>query len=170
MSEAAKRYARALFALKQDRAGLAAGVKLVTDRPELYSALCNPTVSAADKVRLVDTVLIGVDEVFLHFFKLLCQNARMPQLPEIAREYDTLCLEREGGIRARLCYAVKPTEAGLERIKQAVCKKYHKTSVAMRLEEDPTLLGGFVLYVGNTRYDNSLKTRLAGLQSNLQAR
>ena len=40
----------------------------------------------------------------------------------------------------------------------------------MRLEEDPTLLGGFVLYVGNTRYDNSLKTRLAGLQSSLQAR
>ena len=94
----------------------------------------------------------------------------MPQLPEIAQEYDTLCLEQEGGVRARLIYAVKPSDAELERIKQAVCKKYHKTSVAMHLEEDQSLLGGFVLYVGNTRFDNSVKSRLASLQSSLQAR
>ena len=289
MSEAAKRYARALFELKQDRAGLAAYTRAIVDQPALYSALCNPTVSASDKVKLVETVLSslaagspvpevvpstpetdspnpavvlsnleakspdpgavpstpetdspnpavvlsnleakspdpgvvpsvpemdspnpavvlsnpeakspnpgavpstleakspregatlsgkeavlsGTDGVFLHFFKLLCQNARMPQLPEIAQEYDTLCLEQEGGVRARLIYAVKPSDAELERIKQAVCKKYHKTSVAMHLEEDQSLLGGFVLYVGNTRFDNSVKSRLASLQSSLQAR
>ena len=303
MSEAAKRYARALFELKQDRAGLAAYTRAIVDQPALYSALCNPTVSATDKVKLVETVLSslaagspvpevvpstpetdspnpavvlsnleakspdpgvvpsvpemdspnpavvlsnpeakspnpgavpsvpemdspnpavvlsnpeakspnpgavtstpeakspdsgavpstleakspregatlsgkeavlsGTDGVFLHFFKLLCQNARMPQLPEIAQEYDTLCLEQEGGVRARLIYAVKPSDAELERIKQAVCKKYHKTSVAMHLEEDQSLLGGFVLYVGNTRFDNSVKSRLASLQSSLQAR
>ena len=51
-----------------------------------------------------------------------------------------------------------------------ICRKYHKTGVNLQLKEDPSLIGGFILTVGDDVYDRSVKASITKLQNSLVRR
>ncbi|MDY4785606.1 F0F1 ATP synthase subunit delta [Pygmaiobacter massiliensis] len=51
-----------------------------------------------------------------------------------------------------------------------LCKLHHKRFVRLEIQQDPTLLGGFLLEIEGVRYDRSVRSRLENLAKQLQER
>ena len=91
--------------------------------------------------------------------KVLCQNGLLSSWMDIADEYRRVSEEESTKLSVRLRYVTKPEEEQLKRIRTFVYNKYHTRNIEMRLEEDASLGGGFILEVGNDQYDWSTKGR-----------
>ena len=61
----------------------------------------------------------------------------------------------------------KPDEEQTARIKEYLKKKYQAEQVELKLEEDASLIGGFVLKVHDMVLDRSLRGKLEKMKQNL---
>ena len=105
-----------------------------------------------------------------NFLKELCDNQDADRIGEILEAYRGLCLEKNGILRAELRCAVQPTGEQLEQMTARLCRKYQKSDVRWTIRHDPSLIGGFVIRVGDVESDWSLKGRLKQLQQKLMWR
>lgn len=67
--------------------------------------------------------------------------------------YDSIVRERENTIEAVFTYVTKPDDAQVESLKAKIAADWGKAKVELRLQEDPSIIGGFVLSVGEQVYD-----------------
>jgi len=137
---------------------------LLHNSNELVEALENPAISMKEKEAVIDKLF---DKEITSFLKVLTNNNAIGSFTEIMNSYEELLLDHQNILKAKLTYTVKPDESQIEDIKNMLCEKYHKSGVYLELEEDPSLIGGFVLYTGNTEYDKSIKGALSELQKTL---
>ena len=70
-------------------------------------------------------------------------------------------------LKATLRYAAPPTEEEREALKARLKTAARATEVILEEEADPTLLGGYVLQVGGTVFDNSDRTAFHHLEEQL---
>ena len=91
------------------------------------------------------------------FFKVVTDNGEADSIFEIFASYDELVLRKNKVVKAVFAYVTKPDDRKIEDIKNMICRKYHKTGVNLQLKEDPSLIGGFILTVGDDVYDRSVK-------------
>ena len=115
--------------------------------------------------RLLDALEIqGLARRFLLF---LLRKERFPLLPEICRRYGELADERLKRVRVTLSVPSPLQKDELESVRQALGEKIGKT-VALRQEEDPSLLGGWVAEIGRSElWDASITGELAGIKRKL---
>ena len=113
--------------------------------------------------------LSSIDKIFpeeiKNFLKVVCRNQRMSEISQILFAYDRYCKMQEGIQMATLTCVEAPDEKRLEKIREFLCEKYHKTDVKIEIVKDPALLGGFILKTGDD--DWSLKGRLSRLEQKL---
>ena len=83
-------------------------------------------------------------------FELLGEGAQAPLKVEIA------CI-------------TPPTEEQLEKIRQVVREKYHVEQVEFVIRRDPSVVGGFNIFVGDDNYDWSTLGRIRQLRKSFQA-
>ena len=88
----------------------------------------------------------------------------------IMEAYEAILLESKNMLKAKLKYVVKPDDEQITKIKDMLCNKYKKTGVSLELEEDASLIGGYILYVGNTEYDKSMMGALSEMKKTLVGR
>jgi F-type H+-transporting ATPase subunit delta len=172
---AARRYARALFALARDedrvspvRDELAALAGLIEAHPELRQALFRPVHPAAQRKaalaalaeRLGSSVLLG------HFLQYLIDQRRLIDFGEIRAEYERLADAAAGRVHAELSSATPLADVQVERLRRALVARSGR-DVAIRVAVDPTLLGGVVAKLGDLVFDGSLRTQLAQLRASL---
>lgn len=165
------RYAQALFELVQDEEALNRDVELLTGTPELWKALLNPSVSQREKDRVLCRLFQGQSrKELLDFYRLLCRRDRMALLPAIREEYHKLSLKRENGAIALFRCARRPSQEDLERIGQALKKRHGLSRLEFQIQEEPELLGGFVIHLEGVTYDKSVRGMLQGLRRSLKER
>ena len=124
--------------------------------PETASQLSDPTVPLENRLAIIDSIFPTEVRDIL---KVLCQNGLLSSWMDIADEYRRVSEEESTKLSVRLRYVTKPEEEQLKRIRTFVYNKYHTRNIEMRLEEDASLGGGFILEVGNDQYDWSTKGR-----------
>ena len=78
--------------------------------------------------------------------------------------------EKNSTVKALFTYVTKPDDAQIEQLKKKIAKDYNKKNVVLELEQDKSLLGGFVLTVGDTVLDQSVKTSMTRLQRHFAER
>ena len=83
-------------------------------------------------------------------FELLGEGAQAPLKVEIA------CI-------------TPPTEEQLEKIRQVVREKYHVEQVEFVIRRDPSVVGGFNIFIGDDNYDWSTLGRIRQLRKSFQA-
>ena len=162
----AANYAKVLFSLGLQEEVIK-GAKEVLSNKELMEALENPSIKRLEKEAVIDRIF---DKEICSFIKVLNLHGQIGAAAEVFQEYDAMVLESNHIIKAQLSYVTKPKETEIQQIKDMLCNKYRKTGVIMELKEDPALIGGFVLSVGNTEYDKSIKGTLEELQKTLVRR
>ncbi len=167
ISQRAINYAKILDSLNVVKADLDAAKKLLFNCKELMEVLENPAIKKKEKESVIDEIF---DPEIAKFIKLLCENQMIQVFAEIMEAYDEIVFEHNNTLKAKLIYAVKPEDDKLAQIKSMLCEKYKKTDVFLELEEDASLIGGYVLYVGDTEYNKSIKGALSEMQKTLIGR
>ncbi len=163
----AANYAKVLFSLGLQEEVIKKSKEVLSQNKELMEALENPSIKRLEKEAVIDRIF---DKEIRSFIKVLNLHGQIGAAAEVFQEYDAMVLESNHIIKAQLSYVAKPEETEIQQIKDMLCNKYRKTGVIMELKEDPALIGGFVLTVGNTEYDKSIKGTLEELQKTLVRR
>ena len=92
---------------------------------------------------------------------------KMSYIDEIIEAYYKKYNEANNILTATLSYVVEPNDNQLSQIKNYLAKKYNKETVEITMIEQPELIGGFVLKVGDIEEDNSIRGRLNRLEKKL---
>ena len=101
---------------------------------------------------------------------MMSDNDDVACAPEMFEAYDSLVRQSENAIEAVFTYVTKPDDAQIEGLKAKIAKDYGKERVELRLEHDPSIIGGFVLTVGEEVYDQSIRTSMAKMKRHFAER
>ena len=174
-TRAALRYAKAILDLAKDK-NLAKEVNddmiLIRDTIEQNSDLGvmvkSPIIkSGVKKSILKDIFKKKVNAITMGAIDLLIENKRLNLLPLVAKEYIVIYDFMKGIEVAHITTAVPLTKS----LEEAMLKRVHETvdnEVSLVNVVDPSIIGGFVLRIGDKQYDSSVATRLGDLLSQFE--
>ena len=169
----ASRYAKSLLELAQEKnvlekvnEDMKLFSKTVAQNRDFHLLLQNPIVKADKKLAVINAVFKGkVNEMTLAFFDIVARKNRESLLAFIAAEFETQFNLYKGIQKAKVTSAVPLTPALREELGLRLVAQTGKT---IELEEnvDPSLIGGFVLRVGDKQIDSSVRYNLRKLRNN----
>ena len=164
----AGRYAAALFqvaAVKSEeqkiQADLGSAHKLLLDSlPQLR----HPRVPAASKKKLLHDALDGkVGATTLKFLDLLVDKKRFELMVMISAVYAKLAADKRGSAKAHVRTA-SPLSAETQQQLAAKLKKFTGKEIELDVKEDPELIGGITVKIGDWVLDSSLRGQLRRLR------
>lgn len=172
----ARRYAKALVQLGSEgglidrfREELAAIDRLFADNGELRAAFSDPAITLEQKREIMKALVTksGCSELVGNFLLLLVDKNRVAFLGQIVQTYETLADEQSGVIRPviRTAFAL---DANQVTAIQGALEKQTGKKVVPQVVVDGSLIGGVVTQIGDTAFDNSVKTQLKRIQDILQ--
>jgi F-type H+-transporting ATPase subunit delta len=107
----------------------------------------------------VAKVVSGADERFLNFLELLAERHRLPVLPRIRREFNSLWREEKQLLPVNVTSAVELDDKLVKGIGDRIQEQTGQ-EVELTSEVDPEVLGGLVVRVGNLVMDATVRNRL----------
>ena len=171
------RYARALFQLAQEQGCEDAVYDGLTRFAHNYllaiaqfnEVLSDPRVAREEKVRLVE-LAVGepVHDTLKQFIAFVAEQKREDKMFFIAMKYMEMYREKHGILSTHITTATELSEATYERIK-AFIKQTFDADAEMDVKIDPSLIGGFILDIENTRLDASVAGQLNELKNKLKS-
>jgi len=141
---------------------------MIGGHSNLLEAFNNPTV-AYDQKRKVLSELISrtrVSETTANFLRVLLQNQRLAELPQINDKLAEILDERAGVVSAHVTSARPLSESVRNTLQQKVGELTGKRA-RLNFATDESLLGGVVTRIGSTIYDGSVKNELSRLRDEL---
>lgn len=167
MKQAAYNYGRVLYELGVSGTAVDEAREIFGRAPELLRVLKSPVASKSGKHRVIDRIF---PEEMRNFLKVLCDHQDAAYLEDVFRAYHLCKCRHDGILPATLYYVTKPDQAQLGGMKRVLCETYGTKDVEFTLKEDPGLIGGFVVRVGDVETDWSMKGRLKQLEQILTRR
>lgn len=167
VKQAAVNYGQALYQTIADRAVVDEAERVYSETPELQKILCSPIVNYTEKAAVIEQIF---PQEMKSFFKSVCYHGKADCLPEIFEVYTRLTKEKMSILTATLYYTILPGESYIEQMKAFLLKKYGGKEVELKLVQDISLIGGFLLEIGNTRYDMSTRGAMERLRQKLVRR
>ncbi|HEX8269497.1 MAG TPA: ATP synthase F1 subunit delta [Flavobacterium sp.] len=172
-TRAAIRYAKAILDTAQSK-GVASEVNTdmqqiastITSNEELRDFIANPTTSVVIKENAMNEIFTGVNGVTTSLFHLLFENKRFEILDGIASEYNRLFDEMNGFEVARVTTAV-PMDAEMEAKVLDKIRTFSSKKINIENIVDPSIIGGFILRIGDQQYNASIANRLHVLKREL---
>lgn len=140
--------------------------------PQLSALADNPKVSAELVFNVVVDVLarqqVTLPPAAVNFLRTVIDNGRVSALPEIASQYQTL-LNTQRGVHDAVIHSAFPLEPAqlaelMATLEQRFGRKLNPTVV-----DDPALIGGVRVAVGDEVLDTSVKARLDQMRAALTA-
>lgn len=177
VSEAAGRYARAVFdlakdakqleAVEQDFAKFAAAWK---ESADLRDVARSPLIDPVEKSKALVAVAekIGLSELGRKTIGAVAQNRRAAELPQIASAYRALVARERGARQVEVIFARTPGEQEKNAVVSALGEKLG-AKVEAEISVDESLIGGFVARVGSRQFDASVKAKLDALRLALKS-
>lgn len=167
VKQAAVNYGEALYQTIPDCAVVGEAEKIYSETPELREILRSPIVNFDEKAAVIDRLF---PQEMKSFFKSVCYHGKADCLPDIFEIYTRLTKEKMAVLTATLYYTILPGESYIEQMKAFLLKKYGGEEVELKLVQDLSLIGGFLLEIGNTRYDMSTRGAMERLRQQLVRR
>ncbi|MGX1928114.1 ATP synthase F1 subunit delta [Flagellimonas sp. 2504JD4-2] len=169
-SRAAIRYAKATLdfaiekkaaeAVEKDMREISA---TISENTELQKILESPIVKGEVKKISLQKIFKGSNEITKGLIGTLTDNKRIGLLQEVALKYVILHEQLKGEGVAYVTTAV-PLTADLEKKILGEVTKITGNKVTIENKIDESIIGGFVLRVGDLQYDASVANKLNGLK------
>lgn len=174
----ASRYAKSLLELAVEKGQLDA---VRADMDTFRSALANrdftlllksPIVHADKKLAILDAIFKDkMNPLTLAFLRISVQKGREPFLTDMAGAFIEQYRELKGILSVRVLSATPLDASVLDRIREQL-RQSGTASGEVQLENvvDPALIGGFILELGDRRYDASVARKLDLLRKEVQSK
>jgi F-type H+-transporting ATPase subunit delta len=169
-ARAAIRYAKALLSLAIESKTAEAvnkDMKLIADTlkesKELSEALQSPVIPASVKKSIVLEVFKNTNTSTRNLIDTLVANNRIDLLSDVASKYNQLFDESKGIQLATVITAVELT-SDLKKKVLAKAKELTGKDVEIKNMVDESILGGFILRIGDMQYNASVANQLNKLK------
>lgn len=170
-STIARNYAEALFTAGERSgdssrfADLIEGVGGAMEADErIRLTLESPRFPKPVKQALLTKALTGkAPPAFIAFLGAVIKRNRQSLLPTIAREYLSLVDTKFNRVHAGVTVARKP-DAELQQLIKERLSQYMAKDVIPHFREDPAILGGVIVRVGDRILDGSLRRKMVALR------
>jgi len=172
-SEAARRYASALFDLAQEN-GVLADVQTAFSRfaetvsgsKDLSRLIASPLFARDDKAGVLKQVAESAEmpDLFARFLGTVAMNGRAADLPATHDAFETLYAKQRGVQRAIARTATEMSDDQRSRLEGVIADAVGG-NVDLTTEVDEDLIGGIQLRIGSTLVDASLKAKLERLNT-----
>ncbi|WP_303316533.1 ATP synthase F1 subunit delta [Flavivirga abyssicola] len=169
-ARAAIRYAKAVLSLASDQKAAEAvnnDMKLIADTiaesKDLSETLQSPVISSSVKKAVLLEVFKKSDKTTLSLIDTLVNNNRIDILGHVALKYNQLFDQSKGIELATVTTAVALT-ADLEKKVLAKAKELTGKNVEVENIIDESILGGFILRIGDIQYNASIANQLNKLK------
>jgi len=110
----------------------------------------------------------SLEEVAKRFFLLLVKKKRVRHIISVMDEVKNILDKRSGIIAVYLEYALPPPEEFEGSIKEMIKKRTGASDVEIVGKENPELIGGYRLRVGDEIIDASIRGQLRKMEKSLQ--
>lgn len=166
------RYAKALIALANEQGKLEEVYNdmkffetVCSENDEFRKIMANPIVRHEKKFGILKKIFENrVTNVTFSIFNVLTRKNREQLLYPIAQEFHKLYDEQKGIQKVQISTPVALTDAQKAQFSQIVSESMNKT-VELTEKIDESLIGGYVLKVGDTQIDTSVKHKLSELKA-----
>ncbi len=169
-ARAAIRYAKAVLSLASDKNtteivnnDMKLIAKTIAESSDLNSMLQSPVVSSSVKKAVLLDVFKNANETTRNLIDTLITNKRLPLLEQVALKYNLLFDELTGTQTAQVTTAVPLTDDLRTKVLAKV-KELTGKDVEIKSTIDESILGGFILRVGDIQYNASIANKLNKLK------
>jgi len=171
---AAQRYAKAILdlAIEQNKAKETnEDMKLVSNTiassDDLQRMLASPVVKSAEKKAVLRQVFSQGNAMTIGLFDILIANKRIDALKAVSDKY-TVLYDRMNNTNVATVTTAVPLTAELEAKVLAKVKEITGNDVTLENKIDESIIGGFVLRVGDLQYNASIAHKLNTLKREFQ--
>ena len=172
-SRAAVRYAKAILEMAQasgtatqvneDMALIASTIK---ENSELNDFIHSPSVKGEVKESALKEVFPGTQNITKGLFRLLLENKRFEILDDIAGQYKSQ-FDELNGVETAMVTTAFPITADLESKVLDKIKEFSDKKIIIKNIVDPSIIGGFILRMGDRQFNASVANRLLTLKREL---
>jgi len=169
-TRAAIRYAKAILSLAIDQKSeetinndMKLIAKTISENTDLDLALKNAIAKQETKKEILNQVFTGLNPLTSKLFDVLVDNNRINAVADVASKYNELYEAHIGKEKATVTTAVSMTE-DLETKVLAKIKELTSKSVELENIVDESIIGGFILRVGDIQYNASIASKLNKLK------
>lgn len=170
------RYARALFQTAQEQGCENAVYDGLTRFAHNYllaiaqfnEVLADPIVAQEEKVKLLE-MAVGdpLHDTLKQFITFVAEQKREDKMFLIAMKYMEMYREKHHILSTQVTTATELTEESYDKIK-AFIKQTFDADAELDVRIDPSLIGGFILDIENSRMDASVAGQLNALKNKLK--
>lgn len=169
----ARPYAEALFkSSRDDLDGTAQwldALAVVAGNAQLLQFAANPKVGEQQVFDVVsDVARVQLPAAGQNFLRTVIDNGRLAALPEISRQFREMKNAQSGSSDAIVYSAFGIPPEQLHSVAQVLEKRFGR-KLNLTVQEDPSLIGGIRVVVGDEVLDTSVKARLEQMKVALTA-
>ena len=173
ISNISKRYARAFFEIATEEKQIERYydeinqvASIIAQNKTLSDFLANPIFEQGSKKGVVKSIIgkLQLSPMTISFLNLLVDKKRIDILNDIVTCYRQLMDDvlKKVGVNIKTAF---PLSGSLKDYIISNLEKLTGKKVEVSIENDPSLLGGIVLGVGDTLYDGSIKNHLNNMRN-----
>lgn len=170
----ARRYARALFDLAQEKGlvdqvdrELGMVISMIEENQQLKAVVNDVLIAPQVKRDLFGKLLSGkLSPLVMNFVQVVTRKRRESYFPQIYRAFLDLANEARGIVEVEVRSAVALPEETVQKLESKLVGRLGKR-VKFQTQVVPELVGGLVVRVGDELLDGSIKTRLQRMRDRL---
>lgn len=172
----AARYSKSLLDLSVERNSLERTLEdmkvlnsVCSQSHEFDVMLRSPVISGDKKLKIINEVIknYNVSELTQSFINLLITKGRELNLPEIATAFISQYNELKNIRAVKLTTAAPMADNIKNNILSKIAAYMPKDAVALETNVDESIIGGFVIEMGDRLYDASIKKSLNDIRANV---
>ncbi len=177
MKSAPLQYANALADIALEQGAAEPVLKQLSDfnaayqeSAELRNFLASPAVEREAKHGVIEKLAarLGASKIIRNFLFVMIDNQRTALLPRMLETFQLVLQQRQGVAEASVISAAALNDAQKSQLQQSL-EKLSGKKIQARYSQDPALLGGVQVRIGDTIYDGSLRNRLNQMRARLAA-
>jgi F-type H+-transporting ATPase subunit delta len=172
-SSIVKRYSKAILEIASETKNMNAWDKNFNDaekiilNEDLNSFLSSPQVPFAEKFKSIDTLMKDYEPLFLNFVKVLINKNHIDLFKHIMNEFYDQNKILEGKVSAIVTSSIKLMDVQKEMFIEKICNIFNVKDVEIVENIDESILGGFIIKVGDTIIDSSTNNKFIELEKHL---
>jgi len=169
--QVASRYAKSLIDLAEEQNALEAVrtdmeffLRTLRENPTLKAVLKNPILGPDKKSGILTQLFSSrLHPMIMSFFAIVVRKGRSEVLFETAKEFINAYNIRKNIVKATVTSAAPLSQENIKQVEQVIKESTHG-EIILTARVDPSLIGGFVLKVGDKQFDTSISTQLNKLK------